>query len=98
MGRFTAVVGDRATRTTRGIGTFNFTASNGDELFTRTAGAETGFIPPNISMVTATATVLGGTGRFERATGTFTIDKHRHDRFRDELGNWIWNISKGTST
>ena len=75
LGRFTATSEDRVNTTNNtATGTLNITAANGDQLFTRTAGAETGFIPPNISMVTATATVLGGTGRFERATGTFTIE------------------------
>ena len=75
LGRFTATSEDRVNTTNNtATGTLNITAANGDQLFTRTAGAETRFSPPNISMVTATATVLGGTGRFERATGTFTIE------------------------
>jgi len=50
-----------------------FTALNGDQLFTTTAGQETAFIPPNISHVTFSAEIVGGTGRFARATGTFII-------------------------
>jgi hypothetical protein len=57
-----------------GTGTVNFTAANGDQLFTRTVGVETAFTPPNISQVTLTATIVGGTGRFQSATGTFSIE------------------------
>ena len=75
LGRFTATSEDRVNTTNdTNTGTLNFTAANGDQLFTRTVGAQTGFIPPNISMVTSTATVVGGTGRFAGATGTFTIE------------------------
>jgi hypothetical protein len=56
-----------------GTGTFNFTAANGDQLFSTTSGGEDEFIPPNISHVTLVATIVGGTGRFAGATGTFTI-------------------------
>jgi hypothetical protein len=56
-----------------GTGTFNFTAANGDQLFSTTSGGEDEFIPPNISHVTLVATIVGGTGRFAAATGTFTI-------------------------
>jgi hypothetical protein len=75
LGRFTATSEDRVNTTNdTNTGTLNFTAANGDQLFTRTVGAQTGFIPPNISMVTSTATVVGGTGRFAGTTGTFTIE------------------------
>jgi hypothetical protein len=54
-------------------GTFNFTAANGDQLFTTTTGGEEEFIPPNTSVVALVATIVGGTGQFAGATGTFTI-------------------------
>jgi hypothetical protein len=74
LGRFTATsvdVVDLATDTA--TGTFNFTAANGDQLLTNTSGTESEFVPPNISHVTLTATIVGGTGRFAAATGTLTI-------------------------
>ena len=74
LGRFSAVsvdVVDIATSTS--IGTLTFTAANGDQLAATTTGAEDAFTPPNISHVTQTATIVGGTGRFAGATGTFTI-------------------------
>lgn len=76
LGRFTATsvdVVDMATATS--TGTFNFTAANGDQLFTTTAGGEDEFTPPNVSHVTLVATIVGGTGQFAAATGTFTMQQ-----------------------
>jgi hypothetical protein len=38
-------------------GTFDFTAADGDGLWTTTVGAENEFVPPNVSKVTAAATI-----------------------------------------
>jgi hypothetical protein len=61
--------------TATSTGTFNFTAANGDQLFTTTAGGQDAFTPPNVSHVTLVATIVGGTGRFAGATGTFTMQQ-----------------------
>jgi hypothetical protein len=75
LGRFTATTEDSVNiATTQSTGTFNLTAANGDRIFTTTVGQETGFQPPNVSFVTQTATIVGGTGRFAGATGTFTVE------------------------
>lgn len=74
LGRFTATsVDDVNLATAASTGIFRFTASNGDQLLTETTGSEDEFIPPNTSRVTLTATIVGGTGRFSAATGTFTL-------------------------
>jgi len=74
LGQFTATSVDLVDMTTNtGTGTFDFTAANGDQLRTTTVGRENSFTPPNISHVTLTATIVGGTGRFAGATGTLTI-------------------------
>jgi hypothetical protein len=74
LGGFTATSEDLVdTATNTGTGTLRFVASNGDELFARTIGREDRFVPPNVSFVTFVATITGGTGRFEGASGTFTI-------------------------
>ena len=74
LGRFTATFVDVVdVTTTASTGTFTFTAANGDQFFATTAGGEDEFIPPNVSRVTLDATVVGGTGRFAAATGTFII-------------------------
>ena len=59
--------------TAQSTGTFTFTAANGDQLITTTTGREDAFVPPNVSHVTLVATIVGGTGRFAEATGTFTV-------------------------
>ena len=74
LGRFTAVsvdVVDLAAATS--TGTFDFTAANGDQLFTTTIGHDDEFQPPNNLAAVIVATIMGGTGRFEEATGTLTI-------------------------
>ena len=76
LGRFTATsvdVVDQPTATS--TGTFNFTAANGDQLSTTTAGGQDAFTPPNVAHITLVATIVGGTGRFAAATGTFTIQE-----------------------
>lgn len=74
LGRFTATTVDVVNTTTAtSTGTYTLTAANGDQLFATTAGGEDQFIPPNVSHVTLVATIVGGTGRFASATGTFTI-------------------------
>lgn len=74
LGQFTAASEDRVDTNNTAVGTFDFTAANGDQLFSTTIGTESAFIPPNISKVTLTATIVDGTGRFAGATGSFTIE------------------------
>jgi hypothetical protein len=50
----------------------SFTAAHGDRLSMTAVGAETEFVPPNVSHASVTATVVGGTGRFAGASGVFT--------------------------
>ena len=76
LGRFTLAVTETVNMATAtGTGTFNLTAANGDQLFATTAGGEDQFTPPNVSHVTLVATIVGGTGRFAAATGTFIIER-----------------------
>jgi hypothetical protein len=77
LGKFTAVAvstGDfPPTGPPTATGTWDFISANGDRLSATSIGGEDQFIPPNISHVSATATIVGGTGRFADATGTFTL-------------------------
>ena len=76
LGRFTAAITDVVNpATASSTGTFDVTAANGDQLFATTTGGEDQFTPPNVSHVTLVATIVGGTGRFASATGTFTIER-----------------------
>ena len=65
----TAIV-DFATSTS--TGTFTFTATNGDELSGTFVGVGVN-VEPNVARLTEVATITGGTGRFQGATGTFTM-------------------------
>ena len=72
LGRFTAASEDSVNiATTQSTGTLNLTAADGDRIFRRPPGDR---VPtPNVSFVTQTATIVGGTGRFAGATGSFTL-------------------------
>jgi hypothetical protein len=92
LGRFTATSEDRVDTTIpAGTGTFNFTASNGDELWTATVGVSNESPAPSISNVTLAATIVGGTGRFADATGTLTI------RFTETI-DFATNSATGSGT
>ena len=56
-----------------GVGSYHFTAANGDSIFTRVEG--TGTVPDPFSHIVETHTITGGTGRFTGATGSFTLDR-----------------------
>jgi hypothetical protein len=74
FGRFTmtySAVADLATPTA--TGTFTFTAANGDQLLTTFVGVAADNIEPGVVSFTEVVTIVGGTGRFVGATGTFTL-------------------------
>jgi hypothetical protein len=88
LGQFTYTyefVGDLITGC--GGGSADFTAANGDSLFTEVTGcgspSELGF------RVVEEHTIVGGTGRFASASGSFTLD-----RLLTGVGNT--NLSVGT--
>ncbi len=61
--------------TATAVGTFEFTAANGDALtavFTGQAGPSEN---PDIVSIVETASITGGTGRFAGATGSFTVER-----------------------
>jgi hypothetical protein len=66
----TAIV-DFATSTA--TGTFELTAANGDKVSGTFIGVEGVFVGPNVARITEVATITSGTGRFQGATGTFTM-------------------------
>jgi hypothetical protein len=88
LGRFEAHAGGRGPED----GTFNFTAANGDQLFTTTVAVPVEFIPPNVSKVEIDATIVGGTGRFQRASGTLRIHLTDVIDFASSTGSWSGSI------
>ena len=74
LGRFTmtyTAVADLATPTA--TGTFTFTAASGDRLLVTFVGNAADTVEPGVVSFTETLTIVGGTGRFVGATGTFTM-------------------------
>jgi hypothetical protein len=57
------------------VGTYLITAANGDTITADLAGTATMVEPPNVISITETATVTGGTGRFEGATGSIQVER-----------------------
>ena len=64
---------NRATRTA--IGTYEFTAANGDTLTADVTGQATLIPGTAIVYIEETATITGGTGRFAGATGIFSVER-----------------------
>ena len=57
-----------------GIGTYTFTAANGDTLTADFTGLATPTVPPSsVVSIVETAVITGGTGRFAGATGSFIV-------------------------
>ena len=76
LGRFTMDAPHRVdTRTGGAIGSFVFTAANGDLLTADFTGASSPTATPNVFAIVETATITGGTGRFRDATGGFVMKR-----------------------
>ena len=76
LGRFTLDIPhvvDPATRTA--IGSYEFTAANGDKVYAQFTGIATPTATPGVLYIEETATITGGTGRFAGATGSFTGER-----------------------
>jgi hypothetical protein len=57
------------------IGSYEFTAANGDTLFADFTGQATPTSTPGVLYIVETATITGGTGRFAGATGSFISER-----------------------
>lgn len=76
LGKFTLDIPhvvNPATRTA--IGTYEFTAANGDKVYAEFTGTATPTAIPGVLYIEETATITGGTGRFTDATGSFTSER-----------------------
>ena len=63
---------NRANRTA--VGTYQFTAANGDTLTADFTGLAV-LIAPGLLYIEEEATITGGTGRFAGATGSFSVER-----------------------
>ena len=76
LGRFTIVITDVVNQTTRvTAGSYRFTGSDGDTFDASFDGQATFQPSGELAMVTETATIIGGTGRFAGATGSFSVSR-----------------------
>jgi len=58
-----------------GSGPVRFTGANGDEIFMTAAGASEPTDTPGVFRITEIQTIVGGTGRFAGAKGSFTVER-----------------------
>jgi hypothetical protein len=94
LGKFTLDIPhvvNRATKTA--IGSYEFTAANGDKLTANFTGTATPTAAPGVLYIEETATITGGTGRFAGATGSFTSE-----RLYDTVAGKTEGSFKGTIT
>jgi hypothetical protein len=77
LGRFTLTGPHRVNlaAAATAVGTFEFTAANGDTLKAPFTGLGTPTATPGIASIVETATITGGTGRFAGATGSFIVER-----------------------
>lgn len=75
LGRFAVEIPHVVNQATRSaVGTYVFTAANGDTLTADFTGQATP-LAPGILSIAETGVITGGTGRFADATGTFTTQR-----------------------
>jgi hypothetical protein len=65
---------DRSVIPATGVGFSTFTAANGDQVFAFVTGEATLFMP-GVLLGLENGTILGGTGRFASASGSFVIER-----------------------
>jgi hypothetical protein len=58
------------------VGTYEFTAANGDTLTATFTGQSSPTATPGIIYIEEIATITGGTGRFAGATGSFVCERY----------------------
>ena len=76
LGEFALAIPHKVNRADRtAVGTYEFTAANGDMLFADFTGTATPTAIPGVLYIEETATITGGTGRFAGATGSFVCER-----------------------
>jgi hypothetical protein len=75
------------------IGTYEFTAANGDTLTATFTGKATPTAVPGVLYIEETATIVGGTGRFAGATGSFTAERLYDTVAGTTEGSFVGTIS-----
>jgi hypothetical protein len=96
LGEFTLAIPHKVNRADRtAVGTYEFTAANGDMLFADFTGTATPTAIPGVLYIEETATITGGTGRFAGATGSFTCERLFDMVAGTTIGSFEGTISDG---
>jgi hypothetical protein len=75
------------------VGIYEFTAANGDTVIAEFHGTATPTAVPGVLYIEETATIIGGTGRFAGATGSF-LSERLYDRIAGTtIGSFEGTIS-----
>ena len=77
------------------VGTYEFTAANGDALFADFTGKSTPTETPGVLYIVEIATITGGTGRFAGASGGFTCERYFDTTTDETFGSFEGTISRG---
>ncbi len=77
------------------VGSYEFTAANGDALFADFTGKSTPTETPGVLYIVETATITGGTGRFAGASGNFTCERYFNLTTDETFGSFEGTISHG---
>jgi hypothetical protein len=75
------------------VGSYVFTAANGDTLTADFTGLVTATDVPGVRLTVDTATITGGTGRFAGATGSFTVERLVDTTAGTTAGSFMGTIS-----
>jgi hypothetical protein len=94
LGRFTLDIPHVVDTTTRAaVGSYQFTAANGDTLYATFTGQATPTAIPGVLYIEETATITGGTGRFAGATGSFIAERWYDTAAGTTVGDFEGTIS-----
>jgi len=80
------------TATGAGSGVFEFTAANGDTVYGTIVG-QARLTAPGVLTILETATIEGGTGRFDGATGSFSVSRVKNPATGETICTFEGSIS-----
>ena len=83
---------DRSVTPATGVGYSTFTAANGDQVFAFITGQAT-LVMPGLLHTVENGTILGGTRRFENASGGFVIERSIDTINLTTIGSFVGTIS-----
>ena len=96
LGRFTLDIPHLVNRANgTAVGTYEFTAANGDAVFADFTGHSMPTTTPGVLSIVENATITGGTGRFEGASGSFTCERIFDTTTLTTFGSFEGTISRG---